>query len=1316
MKLRTVFSRGVLVGTLAWGLSGCGDSEREPGDGGSLVDRRPIPGKCSIPAEGCPCTTDVVVKCGETIAQDGDTLTCRTGERTCVDGSWGQCAGAKTTQVYAPRRLPPGVEVQALATTAADCNDACDPYCQSLADTPEDVLLDDGLTVDMDGGLTLTEPGFTGSNCPDIDVVPATSTLTITTINADGTIMPDTVDLDAVCAVGGANIDPSWSIAEQDRAMIDEDGSVRVFSAIAGSLNVSAQSQIVGATGTGVVNVVVDVEAQTGLATPAVFNSASNTVDPGKTLYPYRETVFPLDLKAPLVQWQTGNTAATQVQISLRYPAGNGTPTFSYVHTVAGEPTDGTLETAGAPAFQIPQEVWDAFGRSAAGDTGEIVVQRYSGATLYNPMVIPVTFATEALRGTVYYTQYLRRLLKLGPSPVCEDSQVDLPENYSALSPGATVCPVGNCTHAEDVFGGSTTRAIDMSNPEATNLDPFEDAGGCPVCHSVSAQGNVYVAGSRYLQTWGSGTSTGFVNNIVSSPTGSEFSVVGEAGNYFRYRTETDWDSRGFSYAPLTPDGALALQGYYYWGNTRDVDVADNNTVALGLQDGGQQSAMFFVPTANPGPSVLYATTAALTATLNAATNELVANSGGALPTIDGMTLAVNDSVLVKNQADAKANGIYVVTVLGSAVGGGTNLTTSTTLTATASSTINATTSPASRAFDNDTNTRWESQWSDPQWVQVDLGSTQSVSRVVIDWEAASARTYTIQVSTDNMTWTTVFTVANNTNFPQHRIDDNTFTAVNARYVRMSGTVRNQTYGYSIWEMDVYGPGSGTPYKLTRRADARTPAQSEGSLKAGTEVRVRRGTANYGRVFRLTSHPATAPNVNVDNLTFTDINATPLTWPMMTSTISPDGSKLAYITGDADPIGADTTAWRKGVTMMDFNQANRTLTNKKRVINNLGASNNTLKWPFFEHDSRSLIVQESNTSSFCSSAAANTDIWRACKDSRYGGTAPTNRGFWPGRLHSIDAAAANPATTKAELSRLNDAEDPADADKAYQPTVLPFESGGYRWVVFTSPRSYGNQINQIGTHFTCGATMMWVAALDDATATATDRSHPAFFLPGQNVARIRGQTAANPDHFVNERGYLVPSPCKPNSTSCTTSDECCDGNCAVESVPDSGPPSRVCKAMNACSAVGDACLSSADCCGGSPCVNSECQVEPTYTMPATFTRVFEAECPAGFHPLWGLFLYHLTTPSSSHIEFSAETAASAGELDMADLVILGDSQADNEGMTPASVDVGEELLDDDVSPSLPFLRVHMTLHAASDGSVAPILHDWEQRYTCVPAE
>jgi hypothetical protein len=1141
----------------------------------------------------------------------------------------------------------------------------------------------------------------------------------VDTINADGTISPDTVSIDAICNVGGMPIQPSWSLEQSDRAMIGVDGTVRIFSGIAGDLDITARSQVLTARDTAVVHVVVDVAAQTGMADPNLFDAASATADPGKTLYPYRETVFPLDLKAPLVQWQTGGTPASQVQISLRYPAGSAAPTFSYVHTIAGEPTDGTLETTGAPAWQIPQPVWSAFDRTAAGGAGEIVIQRYAGATLYNAMTIPVTFATEALRGTVYYTQYLRRVLKPGAQLLCNEEveQPDLPENYNALAPGGTICPVGNCTHADEVFGGSTTRAIDMSNPAANNLDPFNNTGGCPVCHSVSAQGNVYVAGSRYLQTWGTpaGSSTGFVNTITASATGTaEFATVGEAGNYFRYRTETDWDSRGFSYAPLTPNGALALQGYYFWGNTRDSNVTSNDTTAMGLMDGSQQSAMFFVPTANPGPSVLYATTAPLSATLNTATNELTATSAGVLPIIDGMTLAANDSLLVKDQADPIQNGIYVVTNLGSAPTAGGLITSSTTLAVTASSTISP--NAASNAFDNDPNSRWESEWSDPQWLQVDLGSVQTVSGIRIDWETESGRTYYLETSLDGTTWTTVSN-SDNPVSGQHRIDDHTFAATAARYVRMVATARPTSYGYSIWEMDVYGSAGGTPYKLTRRRDARTPATADGSLKAGSEVRVRRGTANYGHVFRLTA-PATTPQVNVDELIFEDVNATPLTWPMMASTISPDGTKLAYVTGDTDPIGTDTTAWRKGISMMDFDQDTRTLTNKKRIINNAGAagSQNTLKWPFFEHDSRSLIVQESNSSNYCNTENPSSDVGKACRHSRYGHMAPTNRGLWPGILHSVDTAAADPASTKAELSRLNDAEDPADADKAYQPTVLPFESGGYRWVVFTSPRSYGNQVNQVGTHFTCGATMLWVAAMDDEPASATDRSHPAFFLPGQNVARIRGQDATTPEHFVNERGYLVPSPCKPNDTPCTTSDECCTDNCAVSSVPESGPPTRVCKDEDACSETGGACLSNSDCCGGSPCVASKCQVEPSYATPSTFRRVFEAECPSGFHPLWGLFIYHLTTPDTSHIAFSAVTAATEMELETADTVALKDSSGDNLGLPVEAVDVGERLLADDVSAALPFLRVHMTLHPSNDGLVAPVLHDWEQRYTCVPGE
>ncbi|HEY3482228.1 MAG TPA: discoidin domain-containing protein, partial [Streptomyces sp.] len=123
---------------------------------------------------------------------------------------------------------------------------------------------------------------------------------------------------------------------------------------------------------------------------------------------------------------------------------------------------------------------------------------------------------------------------------------------------------------------------------------------------------------------------------------------------------------------------------------------------------------------------------------------------------------------------------------------------------ATASSTENAGT-PASAAVDGDTGTRWSSAASDPQWVQVDLGSTQSISQVVLNWETAYATGFKIQTSDNGTAWTDAYSTTTGTGGVQTL-------AVNAsgRYVRMYGTARATGYGYSLWEFQVYG-GGGTP-------------------------------------------------------------------------------------------------------------------------------------------------------------------------------------------------------------------------------------------------------------------------------------------------------------------------------------------------------------------------------------------------------------------------------------------------------------------------------------------------------------------------
>jgi beta-glucosidase len=119
--------------------------------------------------------------------------------------------------------------------------------------------------------------------------------------------------------------------------------------------------------------------------------------------------------------------------------------------------------------------------------------------------------------------------------------------------------------------------------------------------------------------------------------------------------------------------------------------------------------------------------------------------------------------------------------------------------TATASS-VESSLYPAADAVDGNPSTRWSSLFSDPQWIQVDLGSVQAIDRVHLVWEAAYASAYQIQTSTDGTTWTTVRSITGGTG------GDNNNTGLNAsgRFVRINGTARGTAYGYSLYSFEVY--------------------------------------------------------------------------------------------------------------------------------------------------------------------------------------------------------------------------------------------------------------------------------------------------------------------------------------------------------------------------------------------------------------------------------------------------------------------------------------------------------------------------------
>lgn len=187
-----------------------------------------------------------------------------------------------------------------------------------------------------------------------------------------------------------------------------------------------------------------------------------------------------------------------------------------------------------------------------------------------------------------------------------------------------------------------------------------------------------------------------------------------------------------------------------------------------------------------------------------------------------------------------------------------------------------------------------------------------------------------------------------------------------------------------------------------------------------------------------------------------------------------------------------------------------------------------------------------------------------------------------GNAHALDAA-----NGKGYLPT-GDNEHGDDATLQYEPTVAPIVAGGYVWVVFTSRRLYGNvatrkpfesdpRVLDLTPGNSGGPTTkkLWVAAIDVPPKPGTDPSHPAFYLPAQEL------------FAGNSRGFWTLDVCKPDGAQCEGGDECCGGYCSV--VTEFG----VCgtNTPNACAKEYDKCNVDADCCRGGPaltCMGGYC--------------------------------------------------------------------------------------------------------------------------------
>lgn len=267
-----------------------------------------------------------------------------------------------------------------------------------------------------------------------------------------------------------------WTVDAVEVGVVNNAGLFRSEGWVAGTVKVTARFGALSASAIVVVKTAItDNQANLDAADRAALDAGGTANSAFAWRYPYNQTVFPRGLDAPLLQFAGGATRA--MKISAR--VGD----FTYTGYLPG----GAFANA-----QLPASVWKALTRSADGSQPVVVeATMLSDAGVTGPVTQQWKIAPADLKGIIYYNTYRSAQTNTGA--------------VMRVKPG----------HNAEVM-----------------------IGGCNVCHSVSANGNVVAAGV----SWASG-------NPVDSAT---YDLAADGSYSVR---NNNADGRLYSFGGLTPNG-----------------------------------------------------------------------------------------------------------------------------------------------------------------------------------------------------------------------------------------------------------------------------------------------------------------------------------------------------------------------------------------------------------------------------------------------------------------------------------------------------------------------------------------------------------------------------------------------------------------------------------------------------------------------------------------------------------------------------------------------------------------------------------------